>query len=138
MGIQISYSRIASKVRPRFRNNLNQAKSDEEVKKFFVYAVLELLDKIFEGKVSAKFGEIELGKGSKQPFIIHQRIMHDITFMNAWFNSDLPMIMERFAATAINHLKHLEKMPDKTESKMFPTPSHGGHSLTSPPRPGNR
>ena len=138
MGHQNSYSHIENEIRPHFRNNLNLAESSEDVKKFFVYAVQELIDKVFEGKISAAYEEIELGNDPKQSFIIHKRLLHDITFMNAWYNSDLPIIIGRLAATAIKHLKHFGKMPDKTESKMFPTPSQEAHPFTPPSRSGKR
>jgi hypothetical protein len=135
MGKHISYSKIENEIRPHFRNNLNLAESSEDVKKFFVYAVQELLDKAFKGKITADYGEIELRGGDKQPFVIHKRLLHDLTFMNAWCNSDLPLIIERLASTAVKHMKHFGKMPDKTESKMFPTASHGGRSFKNPPGP---
>lgn len=137
MGKHISYSHVENEIRAHFRNNLNQAESSEDVKKFFVYAVQELLGKAFEGKIIVDFGDIELTEGDEeQAFIIHKRLLHDIVFMDAWYNSDLPTIVQRLARTAIKHVKHFGKMPDKTEAKMFPTPTHGGQSFKNPPGPG--
>lgn len=126
MNKQVSYSKIENEVRAHFRNNLNQAESSEDVRKFFAYAVRELIDKAFEGEITFHFGDIELASGQEQAFLIHQGLLHDLTFMNAWHNSDLHPIIERMAVTAAKHLKHFDKMPDKTEAKMFPTPSRGG------------
>ena len=133
---RISYSHLENEVRSHFRNNLNQAESSEDVRKFFGYAVHDLLNKAFAGKITADYRQVELGDDPKRPFLIHKGLMHNFTFTNAWFNSDLAVIIERLAATAIGHMKHFDKMPDKTEWKIFPTPSHSGHSFRNSPQKG--
>jgi len=135
VGKHLSYSNIENEILPHFRNNLNMAESSEDVKKFFVYAVQELIGKVFKGKVTADYKDIELRGDDKQPFVIHQRLLKDLTFMNAWCNSDLPQVVGRLAKTAVKHMKHFGKMPDKTESKIFPTASHSGRSFKNLPGP---
>jgi hypothetical protein len=138
MARRISYAHLENGVRSHFRNNLNQAESSEEVKKFFAYAVHDLLNKAFEGHILTDYGQVELGSDLNRPYLIHQRLMHDLTFTNAWFNTDLATIIDRLAATAIRHMKHFDKMPERTDRKIFPTPSHGGHSFRNPPQKGKR
>ena len=138
MARRISYSQLENKIRSQFRNDLNRAESPDDVRKFFAYAVHDLLNKALEGKITSDYGQVELGRDLERPFLIHQRLMHNLTFTNAWFNTDLAMIIERLAATAIRHVKHFAKMPDKTEWKIFQVPSHGGHSFRNPPQKGKR
>jgi hypothetical protein len=43
-----------------------------------------------------------------------------------WKASDLSAIIGRFATAATNRFRRLEKNPDKTEAKMYPTPDRVG------------
>lgn len=134
----ISYAYLENEIRYHFRNNLDQAESSEDVKKFFSHAVRKLLDKAFEGDITAEYEQVELGSDLHRPYLIHQRLMHNLTFTNAWFKTDLSTILERLAITAIKHMKHFDKMPHKAEWKILPTTSHGGRSFRNPPQKGKQ
>lgn len=130
---QISFAKIEQNVRQSFRQNLNTAESDEDVKKFFVYAVQDLIKQALAGKVHVEYIEVLLDQEEKDGFALSQNLQQNEEFIEAWMNSDLKPIMQRFAETAIKHMKHLGRHPDKTEAKMYPTPSHAGRKFTNPP-----
>ena len=119
---QVSYSRIEKEVRPMLRENLGLAESTEDVKKFFVYAVLELLEKVLEGQVSFGYEDIALAPDQKDGFEISASLMSDKRFKKILKDSDLHHILKRMAEVSLKRHIHLEKHPDKTEAKMYPIP----------------
>ena len=134
---QESFAKIEQDVRHTFRDNLNNAESDEDVKKFFVYAVRDLMEQAYEGQVTIEYDDISLDLKAAGGFVCSKSLNKDKVFMQVWRNSDLPRIVERMAEKALNRIKHLEERhPDKTEAKMYPTPSHSGQRFTN--KPGKR
>lgn len=117
---QVSYSKIEKEVRPGLREKLNVAESTEDVKKFFVYAVKELLDKVLEGETAVQYEQITLAPDEKEGYTLSPSLLHDSRFQKVWENSDLPHIVRRMAEVAVKRYTHLEKHPDKTEAKIYP------------------
>ncbi len=121
MDEHISYSHIEQSLRHEYRDNINHAKSTEDVKKFFVYAVRELVEKALGGKVEMRYEDIQYDAGQKEHFNVSEHLLENQDFVEAWERSDLPHIVARLAETAHNHYMRLEKKhPDKSESKMYP------------------
>jgi len=137
MAKQKSYAKIEQDVRHTLRNNLNNAESDEDVKKFFVYAVKDLVEQASEGRIALEYDDIVLDLQYTDGFVLGSALKKDANFMDLWHNSDLPSIVKRMAESGLNRIKHLEeKHPDKTEAKIYPTSSHAGRSFSQ--RPGKR
>ena len=131
---QKSFAKIEQDIRHTFRNNLNNAESDEDVKKFFVYAVKDLVEQAHEGRITIEYDDISLDPENADGFVFSSTLKKDKTFMHLWNNSDLPSIVERMAESGLNRIKHLEeKHPDKTEAKIYPTSSHAGRSFSKRP-----
>jgi uncharacterized Fe-S center protein len=129
-----SFSRIEQDVRHNYRKNLNMAESTEDVKKFFVYAVQDFIEQVFAGSLTVAFDDINLDQEAEGGFVCCTTLHENQAFKESWENSDLPKIIARLAENANNHIKHLEeKLPDKTEAKIYPTPSHSGQRFTNPP-----
>lgn len=132
---QKSFTRVEQNVRHSFRNNLNIADSIEDVKKFFIYAVQDFIDQAFEGRVLVDYADVELDPGADNGFRFSSALRGNKEFSTAYGNSDIPQIIARMAENALHHVKHLEeKHPDKSEAKMYPTPSHSGRFFRNPPR----
>jgi hypothetical protein len=121
MARQLSFSKYEQELRPELRQNLNIAESTEDVKKFFVYTVQKLFDRVMEGKEAFTYEDIRLEPLQESGFIISDRLRADPTFESVWKNSDLSNIVKRLADAAGNRHKHLMKNPAKTEAKMFRT-----------------
>lgn len=129
-----SFAHIEQELRHTYRNNLNIAESDEDVKKFFVYAVKELLEQACEGQVTVEYNDLCLDLDATKGFVCSKTLGKNKMFQQAWNNSDLPRIVERLAEKGKNRIKHLEeKHPDKTEAKIYPTPSHSGQRFINKP-----
>jgi len=104
------------------RENIGLAESTEDVKKFFVYAVKELLERVLEGQVSLGYEDIALAPDGEDGFTISPSLRRDKHFGKAWKDSDLPHILRRMAEVSLKRYVHLKKNPDKTEAKMYPRP----------------
>lgn len=63
-----SYTKYEHQVLPGFRQNLNAAESTEDVRKFFTYAIKELLGGIFGEKVDVRQEDIALRPEQEPPF----------------------------------------------------------------------
>ena len=131
---QKSFSHIEQELRHIYRNNLNNAESDEDVKKFFVYVVRDLFNEAYKGQVIISHDDISLDENRMEFFVLKDPLKKNKSFMAVWNNSDLPKIVGRMAENGINRIRHLEERhPDKTEAKMYPTPSHSGQRFTNRP-----
>ena len=115
---QLSYTKFEHELRPHFRQRLNKAESTEDVKKFFIYTVQELLMKVLEGEVEVYFEDVALKPDQNPPYVLSQRLQEMDSLKSVWENSDLPHVLDRLAESAVNRYKHLQKNPEKTEAKI--------------------
>ena len=122
MARQLSFSKYEQQLRPELRQNLNIAESTEDVKKFFVYTIQKLFDKVLEGKEPFRYEDIRLTPMEQSGFIISDDLLKSPEFSAIWQNSDLANIVKRIADAAANRHKHLQKNPAKTEAKICQTP----------------
>jgi hypothetical protein len=121
MARQLSFSKYEQELRPELRQKLNIAESTEDVKKFFVYTIQKLFDRVMEGKEAFTYEDIRLEPLQESGFFISDRLRADPTFEAVWKNSDLSNIVKRIADAAGKRHKHLMKNPAKTEAKIFRT-----------------
>jgi len=117
MSNQTSYRKIEQEILPNYRNRLNQAESSEDVKKFFNYAVKELFEKIFPN-LKFDFEDIVLNPESSTKYVLSERIEKNPEFISYESNSDLRQILDKLADSALKRYKHLEKHPERTNSKI--------------------
>jgi hypothetical protein len=115
---QISFTKYEHKVLPNFRHNINKAESTEDVKKFFVYTVMELLDSVFDGEIKFEYEDCSLKTDCEPFYLFSERILSSETFQPVWNESDLQRVLFRLAESATNRFKHLKKSPEKTDSKI--------------------
>ena len=118
MAKQLSFTKNEQDVLPDFRQRINLAESTEDVKKFFVYTVKELFDAVFERKIDIAYEDVKLNFAEDPYFSVSDRLLALDEFLSVWDCSDLPNVLARFAKTAIKRSKHLEKHPEKTDSKI--------------------
>ena len=122
MARQLSFSKYEQELRPELRQNLNIAESTEDVKKFFVYTVRKLFNRVLDGKEAFQYEDIKLTPLEQSDFIISDKLLRDTEFADVWQNSDLSNIVQRIADAASNRHKHLQKNPAKTEAKICQVP----------------
>lgn len=115
---QVSFSKYENEILPGFRKNISHAESSEDVKKFFNYTARELFDNIFEGRMAFDYEDIALMPDDEPSYTMSNRLLESADFNSVWKDSDLPNVLARLAKPAINRYKHLEKNPEKTESKI--------------------
>ncbi len=119
---QISVAKYENTVLPGFRNRLGKAESTEDVKKFFVYTVRELLVNVFQDNHYHDFEAITLATSGESPYFLDKSRMGGPAaaeaFLNVWENSDLPRVISGLAEAALHRLRHLAKNPEKTVAKI--------------------
>lgn len=121
MTVQHSFSKIEKELLPAFRQQIGTAESTEDVKKNFVYTTSDLLGRATGGELKPRYEDIHLNPAAdddSRKFDFSGRIMDNPAFMAVWRDSDLPHIVSRFAASASNRYKHLEKNPENSEAKI--------------------
>ena len=118
MSRQLSFTKIEKELLPVYRQKMGTAESTEDVKKFFVYIVQDLLNKAYEDKIKFDYDHIKLDPASPPHYRIHDQLKSDENFGSLWDNSDLSHIVARFTDTAMNHYNHLAQNPAKTQSKI--------------------
>ena len=115
---QISFSKYEQKVLPSFRQKINEAESTEDVKKFFIYTVKELLESILPEKFGFGYEDVALTPSSEPYYILSERLLSSDAFKSVWNDSDLPRLLSRLAKSAVHRYNHLQKHPEKTEAKI--------------------
>lgn len=118
MSRQISFTKIEKELLPEYRQKIGAAESTEDVKKFFVYIVMELLNRAYEDKILFEYDHICLDPAKPPHYCIDTNVTSSNDFTSVWDNSDLSHIVSRFSDTAMNHYTHLSKNPAKTETKI--------------------
>ncbi len=113
---RLSFTKNLNKLLPKFRENMNSAESTEDVRKFFLYAAKELLEDILERELDIREDDISFLPEKAPYFKVSDRLISEIK--EVWKESDLPHLLERLAEAAFGRYKHLEKHPEKTESKI--------------------
>lgn len=114
-----SFTRLENEVLPAFRESMTRAESTADMRKFFVYTLLELLNGAVEGRLELTYEDIELTPGLAPGYEFSARLREHPVFVELLQASDLAAIVERFALAAGNRYKHLEKNPARTEAKMY-------------------
>jgi len=113
----MSLSKYEHQVLPKLRDQLNQAESVEDAKKFFVGTIQELISLATDGSVSADYEDITLVP-EQAPYYSLSTQLTDNPGMQTLENSDLHAILARLAEQASHRYKHLEKNNTKTNLKI--------------------
>lgn len=118
MAPQISFTKYENEVLPDFRKKINLAESTEDVINSFVQTITELCNAIFKEKIDFDYEDITLILDREPHYRINQRFFGSNEFAAIWNDSDLSRVIGRFAKTAMNRYKRLEKYSEKTDIKM--------------------
>lgn len=121
MTVQHSFSKIEKELLPAFRQHIGAAESTEDVKKFFVYTVADLLGRATGGELKPMYEDIRLNHTDEidaRQFTFSDSLTGNPLFSSIWSSSDLQHIISRFASSACHRYRHLEKNPEKTDSKI--------------------
>ena len=115
---QISFTKYEHKIVPEFRCNINKAESTEDVKKFFVYAVMSLFQAVFEDRMKFMYDDIFLMPGQNIHYKVNRRLLIHSDFKAVWHFSDLSRVVDRLAESAVHRCRRLEKHKAKTDAKI--------------------
>ena len=115
---KFSFTRCEREILPNFRQKIGKAESTEDVKKFFVYTVNELFRNVFEGQLEFDYEDFELMPDSEPHYQLSKRLLSSKDFTSVWNHSDLPRVVNRLAESSIRRYKHLDKQPEKNDSKI--------------------
>lgn len=118
MTTQLSFTKIENELLPKFRKNIGAAESTEDVKKFYIYTIQELLNTVFVDKIKFDYTDISFNPGEEPPFSLNKQFYDMEDFTTVWYGSDLPHVVARFTDSCVNHYNHLGKNRAKTESKI--------------------
>lgn len=115
---QISFTKQENEALPLFRQRINNAESTEDVKKFFAYTGKAIFEDIFSNQMTFTYEDVALVTEKEPYYKISAGLNASETFREVWNCSDLQRVMSRFAKAAMKRCKHLDKHPEKTESKI--------------------
>ena len=119
MSERFSFTKYENELRSLYRDRLNKAESTEDVKKFFVYTVMELFEKIFDQKIKIHYEDISLDPESKPPYRLSQHLRDNPELNLALEQSDLDVILNRMAQSAANRYMNLMRNTERSNSKGF-------------------
>ena len=118
MAPQISFTKFENEALPDFRKKLNLAESTEDVINSFAHTTMELFQSVFLDKFDFKYEDITLILDREPYYKVNPRLFASDEFTSVWNNSDLPRVIGRFAKSAMNRYKRLEKYSEKSDTKI--------------------
>jgi hypothetical protein len=118
MAPQISFTKYENEVLPDFRKKLNLAESTEDVINCFTQTIMELCNSVFEGNIGFNYEDITLILDHEPHYMINKRLFGSDEFISVWNASDLSRVISRFAKSAMNRYKRLEKYSETTDTKI--------------------
>ena len=118
MAPQISFTKYENEVLPDFRKKLNLAESTEDVINFFAQTIMEFCNSVFEGRIVFDYEDITLILDYEPHYKINKRLFKLDAFTSVWNASDLSRVIGRFAKSAMNRYKRLEKYSEATDTKI--------------------
>lgn len=113
-----SFTRVERELMHHYRDQLNHAESEEDVKKFFARTVRQLLNSALDGATAVHDTDVALKPEASPYFEVSQRVKDNDTFRTLKQHSDLMAVLKRFAKPAIKHHQHLSGHPEKTKAKI--------------------
>jgi len=113
----MSLTKYEHQVIPKLRDQLNQSESVEDVKKFFIGNIQELLALATGGDLTADYEDILL-LPDQQPYYSLAPQLAGNDALLALADSDLNAVLARLAEQAANRYKHVEKNNSKTKMKI--------------------
>ena len=113
----MSFTKYENQLRPKYRDQLNQAESVEDVKKFFIGTIQEFLRLATEGDLTAAYQDISLLPDDTPSYSLVPQIENS-SEMKALKNSDINAVLKRLAEQAAHRYKHLSKNNTKTNLKI--------------------
>jgi len=115
---QISFTKYEHQLVPEFREKINKTESLEDVREVFSYALRELFENIFKGKITVTEEDIIFTPDKDPHYMFSDQLKSQPDFMDVWKNSDLPRLVQDLADSAVRRYKHIKKHPERTESKI--------------------
>lgn len=113
----MSFTKYEHQVLPKYRDQLNQAESVEDVKKIFVGTIQKFLGLATGGNLAADYQDISLLPEVSPGYSLESQIK-DSSEMKALENSDVNAVLKRLAEQAGHRYKHLQKNNTKTNLKI--------------------
>lgn len=113
-----SFTQVERDLMHHYRDQLNHAESEEDVKKFFSRTVQHLLQKVMDNNIAVEDHDATLNPGTSPFYEISDRLADTAAFQDLRRHSDLNAVLKRFAEPAVKHYWHLQSRPEKTEAKI--------------------
>ena len=113
----MSFTKYENQILPKYRDQLNQAESVEDVKKFFIGTIQEFLGLATDGNLMAAYEDIALLPDESPGYSLKPQVKNS-TEMKELKNSDVNAVLKRLAEQAVHRHKHLAKNNTKTNLKI--------------------
>lgn len=114
-----SYSSLGNTSQHAMRRAINSSKDIVELGNQFSFVTAEFLRKAFEGSgMTIRQNDIMFSTSPSAHFVLSQRLSEMPSFCEKWFNSDMRLIISKFADSAYRRYLHLARHAEKTRLKI--------------------
>ncbi|MFT4993199.1 MAG: hypothetical protein ACI965_000217 [Paraglaciecola sp.] len=117
MNEQLSYKRYQHSLIHQYRSRLNNAESDQDIKKIYFQIMKDLFVDIFEDDLGLECRHINLLPDTEPFFRLDSKIAEHTRLQVALEHSDLRSILSTFARRACHHLQPMQHHPENTETR---------------------
>jgi hypothetical protein len=121
MTVQSSFTKVRNDLMHGFREKMSRAESTEDVRKFYVNTMLDLISRVVGQNTTLNPDDIRLSPESTDGYFLNPTVIDHPHFRAAWNDSDLPHIMDDFTQKALNRYSRLSTGNEKTRLKIHHT-----------------
>ncbi len=115
---RVSFTSTERELIPEFREKINTAEGVIDLENFFSHTVLKLLHKALSGGLPLTPEDIQFVPESEAGYKISTRLQQDELYKELLENSDLELIIRKFASATAKRYTRFRKHPGKTPSNI--------------------
>lgn len=113
-----SFTHIERALMHHYRDLLNRAESEEDIKKFFTRTARRLLVEAMGERMAIEEDDAVLDPRESPFYRVSDRLSRNKAYQELRRHSDLESVLARFARPAVKHYQHIVGHPEKTEAKI--------------------
>ncbi len=114
----VSFTQVEREIQPEFREHLNLAESIKDLERHFSHSMVTLLQRIVGDSLQLLDSDVVFAPEAVSNFRFHPRLLDHLQARGLLDHSDLPQVLQRFAASTNRRYQHLKKHPNRTRLKI--------------------
>ncbi len=114
---RVSFTALEKELAPAFRDKLNHAEGVIDLENFYSYTMLKLLERALDDPIRLMPDDIQFDPEADTGFKVSRRLRELPRYRELAAESDLELILGRFASAVKSRYRHYRKHPERPMTK---------------------